>query len=130
MDLVGRVRAICNALPEAYEEEAWVGRRWRIRQRTFAHVLDIVDGMPQAYARAAGTPGPATVLTFRATGPEVLALREAGAPFFYGGWGRDALGLHLDGATDWDEVRELLTESYCLLAPKRLADQVVRPGTP
>lgn len=127
---IDRVRKICLALPETYEEEAWVGRRWRIRQRTFAHVLDIVDGAPQSHARAAGTDGPATVLTFRATGPEVLALKEAGPPFFYGGWGRDALGVRLDGETDWAEVRELLIESYCLLAPKRLADRVARPGAP
>jgi hypothetical protein len=25
-----------------------------------------------------------------------------------------------DAATDWDDLRELLTESYCLLAPKKL----------
>jgi hypothetical protein len=31
------------------------------------------------------------------------------------------------GATDWDEIAELVTESYCLLAPRRLADSVRRP---
>jgi hypothetical protein len=120
-DILGRLRAICAALPESYEEDAWVGRRWRIRQRTFAHALTIVDGTPQAHARAAGTDGPATVLTFRSTGPELLALRESGRPFFYGGWGRDVIGMHLDAGTDWVEVGELLTESYRFLAPQRLA---------
>ena len=33
----------------------------------------------------------------------------------------------LDAAVDWDEVTELLTESYCLLAPKSLAARVERP---
>jgi hypothetical protein len=28
--------------------------------------------------------------------------------------------LRQDGTTDWDEVKELVTESYCLLAPKKL----------
>jgi hypothetical protein len=33
----------------------------------------------------------------------------------------------LDASTDWDEVGELLTESYCLLAPKKLAASVRGP---
>jgi hypothetical protein len=28
---------------------------------------------------------------------------------------------------DWDEVEELVTESYCLLAPAKLAARVDRP---
>ena len=35
--IVAALRRICVALPEAYEEPAWVGTRWpRIRGRTFA----------------------------------------------------------------------------------------------
>jgi hypothetical protein len=30
--------------------------------------------------------------------------------------------------TDWEEIRELVTESYCVMAPKKLAAQVDRPG--
>ena len=30
------------------------------------------------------------------------------------------------GEVDWDEIRELAIESYCLNAPKRLAAQVAR----
>ncbi len=37
--ILDRLRARCLALPEAYEEQAWVGTRWRVRGRTFAHVL-------------------------------------------------------------------------------------------
>jgi hypothetical protein len=33
----------------------------------------------------------------------------------------------LDAAVDWDEVAELLTESYCVLAPKKLGELVDRP---
>ena len=36
--VVGRLRVICGELPEAYEEPAWIGLRWRIRRRTFLHV--------------------------------------------------------------------------------------------
>jgi hypothetical protein len=30
---------------------------------------------------------------------------------------------------DWSEVTELVTESFCLMAPKKLAALVDRPGT-
>jgi hypothetical protein len=33
----------------------------------------------------------------------------------------------LDPDVDWSEVAELVTESYCALAPKRLVELVVRP---
>ena len=69
-DVVARVRALCLDLPEAYEEEAWVGTRWRVKGKTFAHVIAIADGWPGAYARAAGTDGPATVLTALRQGEE------------------------------------------------------------
>jgi hypothetical protein len=34
----------------------------------------------------------------------------------------------LDDGVDWDEVAELLTDSYCLLAPKKLVALVDRPA--
>jgi hypothetical protein len=34
----------------------------------------------------------------------------------------------LDDDTDWDELAELLTDSYCLQAPQRLACLVDRPA--
>ena len=34
----------------------------------------------------------------------------------------------LEADTDWDEVRELLIESYCLLAPRKLIALIDRPG--
>ena len=126
-EIVSRLRSICLALPEAYEEEAWVGTRWRVRERTFAHVLVIFDGWPPAYARAAATDGPATVLTFRSSESEVDALRNAGPPYFAPPWRSDEIGAVLDDATDWQEITELLTESYCALAPKKLVERVDRP---
>ncbi|MEE3922138.1 MmcQ/YjbR family DNA-binding protein [Micromonospora sp. BRA006-A] len=60
-----RLRPICLGLPETYEEAAWVGVRWRIRGRTFAHVLTVDPGHQAAYARAAATDEPVCVMTFR-----------------------------------------------------------------
>jgi hypothetical protein len=73
--------------------------------------------------------GPITVLTFRAAGDELDALARAGRPFFKPVWFPDIVGLVVDGRTDWREVAELLTDSYCLLAPNRLAALVPRPAT-
>ena len=126
-EILASTRAICLALPDADEEEAWTGVRWRVRQRTFAHVLAVERGQDSAHARAASTDAPATLVTFRSAGEELAVLRSAGHPFFYAGWGRDVVGMVLDAATDWDEVAELLTESYCLLAPKKLVALVDRP---
>ncbi|TDB76691.1 MmcQ/YjbR family DNA-binding protein [Micromonospora sp. KC723] len=125
-ELLDRLRPICLGLPEAYEEPAWVGVRWRIRRRTFAHVLAVGSDHEVAGWGAATTAEPACVLTLRAPVAEVHALVAGGPPFYRPGWGDDVLGMVLDDRTDWDEVGELLTESYCLLAPRRLAGQVAR----
>ena len=125
-DAVARVSAIALDLPDAFEEDAWVGTRWKIRTKTFAHVVPIEDGKPHAYATAAGTSGPATVLTFRAVGEDLAALTAMGPPFFKPVWFRDIVGIELTDDVDWTEVAELVIDSYCLLAPKKLAAAVRR----
>jgi hypothetical protein len=126
--ILAELREVCRRLPESYEEEAWVGTRWRVRTRTFAHVLVIDGGWPPAYARAAASPGPLTVMTFRSSGAELEALANAGHPFFRPVWWPDIVGIVLDEDIDWIEVAELVTESYCLLAPQKLVDLVDRPS--
>lgn len=122
------LRHLCLALPEAYEEAAWVGVRWRIRKQTFAHVLSIDDGWPPAYAREAHTDGPAVALMIRSAGPELDALRSMPHPYFAPRWRSDEVGLLLGDDTDWGEVAELVTESYCVQAPRHLASQVAPPS--
>src|SRR5687767_11321135 len=120
-EVLDRVRSICDALPETHEQAAWVGVRWRIRNHTFAHLLVVADGKPQAHARAIGGDGPVAVLSFRAPASEVDAYASMGHPYFYGSWGRDVVGIVLDDDTDWDEVEELLADSYRVMAPRKLA---------
>jgi hypothetical protein len=127
-DVLERLRRVALRLPESYEEEAWVGTRWRVRTRTFAHVLVVDSGWPPAYARAAGSDGPITVLMFRSSGAELDQLRHAGAPFFAPPWRADEVGVALDEPVDWDEVEQLVTESYCALAPGQLRALVERPS--
>ena len=115
--VLANLRCICRNLPEAYEEPAWAGTRWRIRKHTFAHV------------RTADTDtGPVTWVKFRARGPELDALLAQGHPFGAGGFGADVVAMIIDDGTDWTEVAELLTESYRLFAPKRLATLATAKG--
>jgi hypothetical protein len=57
-----------------------------------------------------------------------MAFQHLGGPFFKADWGSNVVGLVLDDDTDWDELAELLTDSYCIQAPAALAEQVDRPG--
>ncbi|MBB4904996.1 MmcQ/YjbR family DNA-binding protein [Actinophytocola algeriensis] len=127
-DVLERLRALCTALPGVYEEQAWVGTRWLVRKKTFAHVLGISDEYPPAYTREVPYVGDATVLTFRADGDELAALVGTGHPFYKPSWHPQVVGMVVEPDADWDEIAELLTESYCLRAPKKLAAQVSRPG--
>jgi len=126
-ETVARLRSLCLGLPEAYEERAWTGTRRRIAKRTFAHVLMVDAGWPPAYARAAESDGPIIVLTFESSGPELDALGNTGHPFFKPRWRPDIIGMVLAPTSDWDEVAELITESYCVLAPSSLVESVDRP---
>ena len=126
-EIVAQLRSVCLGLPDAYEEKAWVGTRWRVRKRTFAHVLTIDSEWPPAYASAAAAEQEMCVVTFRAPLAEVEALSNAGHPFFKPRWGPDVLGMVLGDDVDWAEVAELLTESYCVLAPRKLVALVDRP---
>lgn len=124
--IVDELRTVCLGLPEAVEEQAWVGTRWRVRGRTFAHVLAVESGWPPAYARAAGTDGPVNVLTFRSSGAEFDPRSFDRPPYFRPGWWPDIVGMVVDADTDvdWDEVAAHLIESYRLLAPRKLVDLV------
>jgi hypothetical protein len=111
---VRRIGAHLGGLPRVREESAWVGTRWRVGQATIAHVF---GGEDQLFR-----------ITFRAEPEEVMAFEHLGAPYFKVAWGSNVVGMMLDDHTDWDELCELLTDSYCLQAPQHLAAQVDRPA--
>ena len=113
---VRRIDAVLSALPTCSAESAWVGVRWRVGSATVAHVFGGEDGLFR--------------ITFRAEPEEVMAFQHLGTPYFRAGWGSDVVGMVLDDDTDWTELAELLTDSYCLRAPAHLAAQVDRPPAP
>jgi hypothetical protein len=125
-DIVSKLRLTCMDLPEASEEAAWVGTRWMVSRKNFAHVLMIDAGWPPAYAKAARNDGPVCVLTFRLPRPMLQAPRFKRQPFFRPVWFPNIAGMVLDGDTDWDDVAALLIESYCVLAPRKLVNLVER----
>ena len=121
-DLLSRLSAICMALPDVYEEDAWTGIRWCVGTRNFAHIVEIADASPPAYAKAAQTDGPAVVVTFRTPDPARFANGAAVLPFFWPGWFPNLVGVVLDAQTNWDELTDFLEESYRALASKRNID--------
>jgi len=106
---VDRLRAICLALPETHEKEAWGDATFRVRNKIFA-MEKSGDGRPSLWCKA--PPGSQEVLV--GADPDRFFV-----PPYVGhkGW----VGMRLDNEPDWSEAEVLVKRSYCLIAPKRLA---------
>jgi predicted DNA-binding protein (MmcQ/YjbR family) len=107
---LARLRKICLALPEAEEIETWGHPTFRVRKKIFVGCSESEDGRAQMSCKA--PPGEQQALV--AADPKRFFV-----PAYVGnrGW----VGVHLVGAVDWDEIAELVEESYRLTAPKRLS---------
>lgn len=126
-EILSQLRPICQRLPETYEEPAWIGVRWRIRTRTVAHVYTPDPERFPVYVRQPVAGEAPTVMTFRASVDDLLSLTARGFPFFRAPWGRNVAAAILGDHTDWPEIAELITDSYCEMAPKYLVAQVTLP---
>ena len=115
-DVLARARAVCLALPEATEVTNDVGTEFKVRRRTFVYVFAIVDPNGREI----------TMMACRADPDEREAVLASGHPFF-APRGTDRLGVVLEDTTDWDELAELMTTSYLLVAPAKLAALVEPP---
>ncbi len=108
-----RLREICLALPEAHEVEAWGEPTFRVKNKLFAMFAAANKH------HGGGRPG---IWCKAAPGNQELMIQHAPTKFFRppyvgtSGW----VGVYLDGDVDWTEVAELLTDSYRLIAPKKL----------
>lgn len=60
------------------------------------------------------------LLVLRASSAERRALLSTGHPFYPTRAGRDRIVVLLAGDTDWAEIRELVTGTYRIFAPKKL----------
>lgn len=107
-----RLRTICLGFPEAVEKETWGDPTWRVRNRIFAMQKGNYDGgRPSVWLKA-----PA--------GAQQALVGSDPARFFVPGYvgSKGWVGVYLDGVDPaWDEISELIMDSYRLIAPKRLA---------
>jgi predicted DNA-binding protein (MmcQ/YjbR family) len=113
--LLERIRSLCLALPEAFEQETWEHPTFRVG-----------GGKGKIFCTTATDGSSATM---KAEPEEREALLAHGDPYFmppYVG-GKGWVGVRLGPQTDWEELAELIATSYCLIAPKRLARQVTDP---
>jgi hypothetical protein len=111
---LARLRKVCLALPEAHEVEAWGEPTVRVRNKLFAMYAAPHNhhggGRPAVWCKAA-------------PGNQALMVRAEPERYFVppyvgpSGW----VGVWLDRNPDWSEVKELMTDSYRLVAPKKLA---------
>ena len=116
-DIVERIRALCLALPEvtvriddSITPARSTAHSFDIRRRSFCLLVAVEDS----------TGKPVPLLVLRAGRDEREALLSVGHPFFSSRAGRDRIGVLLTNDTNWEEIRELVTESYRILAPKKL----------
>jgi hypothetical protein len=112
-----RLRALCLALPEAHEVEAWGEPTFRVKNKMFATYAS------SANHHGAGRPG---VWIKSAAVTQDMLVRAEPARYFVppyvgkSGW----VGAFLDKRPDWDVVADLLRDAYRLTAPKKLLAQL------
>lgn len=124
-----KARTIALALPEATEIETWGHPTFRVRNKIFVGLgtgagdVDFVpDGAKQESANTAEGEL-VTSMSMKAAPGEQPSLLAEGFPFFMPkyvgskGW----IGIIITAETDWDEVAELIADSYRTIAPKTLA---------
>jgi hypothetical protein len=108
---VARVRAICLGIPK--DKEGPVGGHttpaFRVRDKLF--VMTSEDGTTMTLKAPRGAQ---QILV--ASDPERFFV-----PKYVGSKGWVGVRLDLRAAPDWEEMAEMIAESYCLTAPKRLA---------
>ena len=112
-----RLSVVCLALPEASCQPQGDHASFLVRKKVFAYYLNNHhgDGIVSVCAKVAAGDNTALV----SSQPERFYL----PPYIaHRGW----VALRLDvGEVDWDEVAELMADSYRRVAPKTLAARVV-----
>ena len=107
-DALNRLRAICLALPEASEQGGVGNPTFKVRDKIFA-MRHLMDGRLSVWLKA--PPGAQGALIH--TSPEMFF-----RPPYVGqhGW----VGAWLDADLDWEQLADLIEDSYRMTAPKRL----------
>ena len=94
----------------------------RVAWRSTACSFDIRRRSLCLLIATADTPGTAVPrIVLRVRPDDRHALVSIRHPYLPSRAGRDRVGVLLTDDTDWSEIRDLVTESYRLLAPKKLS---------
>lgn len=107
-----RLRGLCLAFPEAVEAGGVGDPSFKVRDKIFA-MQHGMDGRPSLWVKAP-------------PGVQELLVGAEPARFFrppyvgHHGW----VGAWLDVELDWEELADLVEESYRMTAPKRLSAQL------
>lgn len=111
-DPLGRLRRLCLALPETTERLSHAEPTWFVRDKMVFVMYDDHHHHDRLGFWCAAPPGAQEALV--ASDPT----RFYRPPYVgHRGW----IGVYLDAPVDWDEIAELVEESYRLIAPKRLS---------
>ena len=114
-----RVSKICLALPEATRRDSGSHAAFLVRKKTFAYFLNDHHGDGIVSVACKVLAGDNSALAAAQPGRFYL-------PAYIGPRGWVALRLDV-GEPDWQEVGELITGSYRLIAPRRLALSIKLP---
>jgi hypothetical protein len=119
-DILGRVRALCLALPEVTERLSHGSPTFFVRDRkVFVTYLDDHHGDGRLALWCAAPGGAQAELT--AADPE----RFFRPPYVgHRGW----IGVRLDLVPDWTEVGEIVRDAYRQVAPKTLIGRMGDPN--
>ncbi len=111
---VGRLRALCLALPEATEKLSHGEAAWFVKGKQFANTADHHHDDRLSVWLAAPL------------GAQEMLVSADPKRFFrppyvgHRGW----LGVYLDGEVDWDELAAMVGRAYRQVAPRRLVAEL------
>jgi predicted DNA-binding protein (MmcQ/YjbR family) len=118
-DPVDQLRVICLALPEAWEKLSHGEPSWFAGKSQFAMLDNHHHNGPHLGVWLKAGPGVQELLVEarpdRFYRPPYVGVR---------GW----IGVILEGDIEWDEIAELVEDSYRLVAPKRLVARLASPA--
>src|SRR5882672_12956122 len=112
---LGRLRAICLALPDTTEKIAWGEPTWRVRGKLFAQLDDHHHGADHLAVWLPAPLGEQEAMTF--TDPTRFFRPPYVGPR---GW----VGVRIDRRPNWAQVATLVERAYRHVAPPRLLEAI------
>jgi predicted DNA-binding protein (MmcQ/YjbR family) len=113
-DPIHSLRELCMALPEVTERLSHGEPTWFVRDKKVFVMLSNHHHDDRLGFWCAAPTGAQEMLV------ECAPERYFRPPYVgRRGW----LGVYLDVPVDWDEIADLVTDAYCLIAPAKLAEQ-------